>query len=125
MSKAFAMADDILLTAARGISEMMTETGYVQVDFRDVQSVMKKSGVALMGVGIAEGENRAIEAIQLATTSKLLNDNDISATKNILLYFLSSEENEIRMEEIDTITTYLGTVTNDSVDYIWGMGIDN
>lgn len=125
MSRAFAMADDILLTAARGISEMMTGTGHVHVDFRDVQSVMQNSGVALMGVGIAEGENRAIEAIQSATTSKLLNDNDISATKNILLYFLSSEENEIRMEEIDTITTYLETITNDDVDYIWGMGIDN
>ena len=125
MSRAFAMADDILLTAARGISEMMTGTGHVHVDFRDVQSVMQNSGVALMGVGTAEGENRAIEAIQSATTSKLLNDNDISATKNILLYFLSSEENEIRMEEIDTITTYLETITNDDVDYIWGMGIDN
>lgn len=125
MSRAFAMADDILLTAARGISEMMTGTGHVHVDFRDVQSVMQNSGVALMGVGIAEGENRAMEAIQSATTSKLLNDNDISATKNILLYFLSSEENEIRMEEIDTITTYLETITNDDVDYIWGMGIDN
>jgi cell division protein FtsZ len=125
MSKAFAMADDILLTAAKGISEMMTGTGRVHVDFRDVQSVMKNSGVALMGTGIAEGENRAMEAIQAATTSKLLNDNDISSTKKILLYFLSSEENETRMEEIDTITTYLEEVTNDEVEYIWGMGIDD
>ncbi|MBR5253981.1 MAG: cell division protein FtsZ [Bacteroidales bacterium] len=125
MSKAFAMADDILLTAAKGISEMMTGTGRVLVDFRDVQSVMKNSGVALMGTGIAEGENRALEAIQAATTSKLLNDNDISTTKQILLYFVSSEEHETRMDEIDTITSYLAEVTNFEVDYIWGMGIDN
>lgn len=125
MSRAFAMADDILLTAAKGISEMMTDRGYVHVDFRDVQNVMQNSGVALMGTGVAEGENRAIEAIQLATTSKLLNDNDITATKNVLLYFLSSSENEIRMEEIETITTYLEQATNEDVDCIWGMGIDD
>jgi cell division protein FtsZ len=125
MTKAFSMADDILLTAAKGISEMMTGAGRVHVDFRDVQSVMQNSGVALMGTGIAEGDNRAMEAIQLATTSKLLNDNDISSTKQILLYFLSSEEHETRMEEIDTITTYLEEITNDDVEYIWGMGIDN
>jgi cell division protein FtsZ len=125
MTKAFSMADDILLTAAKGISEMMTGIGRVHVDFRDVQSVMQNSGVALMGTGIAEGENRALEAIQAATTSKLLNDNDISATKQILLYFVSSEENEVRMEEIDTITSYLEEVTNNEVDYIWGTGIDD
>lgn len=125
MTNAFTIADDILLTAAKGISEMMTSKGRVHVDFQDVRSVMRNSGVALMGTGIAEGENRAMEAIQAATTSKLLNDNDITATKNILLYFLSSENNEIRMEEIDTITTYLEEITNDEVDYIWGMGIDN
>ncbi len=125
MTKAFSMADDILLTAAKGISEMMTGIGRVHVDFRDVQSVMQNSGVALMGIGIAEGENRALEAIQAATTSKLLNDNDISATKQILLYFVSSEENEVRMEEIDTITSYLEEVTNNEVDYIWGTGIDD
>lgn len=127
MNRAFAMADDILLTAAKGISEMMTVTGRVQVDFRDVQSVMKNSGVALMGTGVSEGENRALEAIRLATTSKLLNDNDISETKNILLYILSSskEEYAIRVEEIDIITSYLEQATNSEVDYIWGMGTDD
>lgn len=125
MKKAFAIADDILLTAAKGISEMMTKSDTVRVDFRDVKSVMERSGVALMGTGIAEGENRAMEAIQAATTSKLLNDNDISATKKALLYFQSSEEHEIRMEEIDTITQYLEQITNTEVDLIWGTGTDN
>ena len=125
MKRAFAIADDILLTAAKGISEMMTKSDTVRVDFRDVKSVMEKSGVALMGTGVAEGENRAMEAIQAATTSKLLNDNDISATKKALLYFQSSEEHEIRMEEIDTITQYLEQITNTEVDLIWGTGTDN
>ena len=118
MDNAFTMADDILLTAAKGISEMMTVTGRTRVDFRDVQSVMQKSGVALMGTGVAEGENRALEAIQAATTSKLLNDDDISKTKNILLYFLSSETNQLRMEEMDIIVNYIQQATNPDVDYI-------
>ena len=125
MDNAFTMADDILLTAAKGISEMMTVTGRTRVDFRDVQSVMQKSGVALMGTGVAEGENRALEAIQAATTSKLLNDDDISKTKNILLYFLSSESNQLRMEEMDIIVNYIQQATNPDVDYIWGTGVDN
>ena len=125
MDNAFTMADDILLTAAKGISEMMTVTGRTRVDFRDVQSVMQKSGVALMGTGVAEGENRALEAIQAATTSKLLNDDDISKTKNILLYFLSSETNQLRMEEMDIIVNYIQQATNPDVDYIWGTGVDN
>lgn len=121
LSAAFAQADDVLLTAVKGISEIITNVGLVQVDFRDVQSVMKNSGVALMGMGIAEGENRAMEAIKAATTSELLNDNDISKTKNVLLTFTCSHEHEITMDEIEVITDYIADQTNEDVDTIWGI----
>lgn len=125
ISEAFALADDVLYTAVKGISEIITTVGYIQVDYRDVQSVMKDSGVALMGMGVASGENRALEAVKAATTSDLLNDNDISQTKNMLMTFACSKANEISMDEIETITDYIADQTNDEVDIIWGISYDD
>ncbi|MBR1626354.1 MAG: cell division protein FtsZ [Bacteroidales bacterium] len=127
MSNAFALADDVLLTAAKGISEIMTANAYIHVDFRDVQSVMQHSGVALMGSGIGEGEDRAYEAIKAATTSDLLNDNDLKQTKNILLYvsFSSDEKFQLQMDELETITNYIEELTSPDVDKIWGYGYDD
>ena len=82
---AFAKADDILATAAKGIAEVIEITGAINVDFNDVNTVMKNSGVAIMGNGIAEGENRAIKAVEKALESPLLNDNDISGAEYVLL----------------------------------------
>ncbi len=121
--EAFSLADDVLFTAVKGISEIMTNTGYVQVDFRDVQSVMKNSGVALMGLGVAEGENRALEAIKAATASDLLNDNDISQTKDVLLT-ISCSEKDFTMEELEVITDYLEEQTNKDINTIWGVTFD-
>ncbi len=123
LKDAFSMADDVLFTAVKGISEIMTNTGYIQVDFRDVQSVMKNSGVALMGFGMAEGENRALEAIKAATASDLLNDNDISKTKDILLT-ISSSESTFELDELDAITEYLRDQTSDEINMIWGITYD-
>ncbi|MBR1769662.1 MAG: cell division protein FtsZ [Bacteroidales bacterium] len=127
MRRSFALADDILLTAARGISEIMTANAYIHVDFKDVQSVMRNSGVALMGSGEGEGEDRAYKAIVAATTCDLLNDNDLSMTKNVLLYIScsDSEDYEIDNEEIEIITEHIRTITNPEVDVIWGYGYDN
>lgn len=125
VSEAFAKADNVLLTAAKGIAEIITVEGYVAVDFRDVNTVMANSGTALMGAGIAKGENRAIEAIELASTSVLLNDNDISGAKNILLYFSYGLENEITMDEIEVVTNYINDLTGGETDIIWGMGPDD
>ena len=77
ISEAFSKADDILATAARGIAEIITVPGYINVDFKDVNTVMKNSGVSIMGYAEAAGENRAKEAIELAINSPLLEDNDI------------------------------------------------
>jgi len=85
VSAAFAKADDVLTTAVKGIAEIITVTGYINVDFADVETVMKNSGVALMGMGVAKGENRAIKALENALSSPLLNSNDITGAKSILL----------------------------------------
>ncbi|MBQ9255056.1 MAG: cell division protein FtsZ [Bacteroidales bacterium] len=127
MSEAFATLDDILLTAVKGISEIMTSSAYMQVDFRDVQSVMKKQGVALMGSGIGEGEERARQAVTAALNNDLLNDDDISKTKNVLYYVTCSSkpEHELTTEELDDISSCIEEKINADVDVIWGYGYDD
>ncbi len=124
LSKAFAEADNILLSAAKGIAEIITVKAYVNIDFKDVNTVMKNSGVAILGTGIAEGKDRATKAIDMALTSPLLNDNDITGTNNILLY-LSSGEKELSMDEITDITEYIINKAGSDVEIIWGAGSDS
>ncbi len=123
LSAAFGHADDILTTAAKGIAEIITVTGYINVDFEDVKTVMKDSGVAIMGSGIASGSDRAIKAIEMALNSPLLNDNNIEGANNLLLY-ISSGKDEITMDEVSTITDYIQEMTKNSAEVIWGNGID-
>ncbi len=128
MRASFALADDVLLTAAKGVSEMMTaEDSYIHVDFKDVQSVMRHSGVALMGNGVGEGEDRAYKAVQAAATCDLLNNNDLSKTDNVLMYISCSSEPEyeINNEEIEIITDHIQEITNRDVNIIWGYGYDD
>lgn len=89
VSAAFAKADDILATAVKGIAEIITVAGYINVDFADVETVMKDSGVAIMGMGMASGEDRALTAIENALASPLLNSNDITGAKSILVNIAS------------------------------------
>ncbi|MBR4739002.1 MAG: cell division protein FtsZ [Bacteroidales bacterium] len=124
ISEAFGMADDVLLTAAKGIAEIITENAYVNRDFQDVNTVMEHSGTALMGTGSGRGENRAHEAIEAATTSVLLDDSDINGAKNVLLYFTYSTEHEMTMDEQAEITDYVLDKTNGTADIIWGAGPD-
>jgi cell division protein FtsZ len=123
LSEAFSKADDILTTAAKGIAEIITVTGYINVDFEDVKTVMKDSGVAIMGSGIAEGENRAHQAVEMALTSPLLNDNNIEGASNILLYIASGDE-EISMDEVTEITDYIQEKAGSTAEIIWGNGTD-
>lgn len=123
LSDAFTRADTVLTTAAKGIAEIITVHGYINVDFADVQTVMTNSGVAIMGSAIAEGENRALDAIQQALNSPLLNNNDIRGAKNILLNITSGNE-EITMDEVGVITDFVtNAVAKDSL-MIWGTGND-
>lgn len=121
--EAFGRADNILTNAARGIAEIITVTGYVNVDFEDVKTVMKNSGVAIMGTGIAGGENRALEAVEQALSSPLLNDNHIIGASNILLYISTGNE-EIEMDEVTEITDYIQGEAGMSAEIIWGIGRD-
>jgi cell division protein FtsZ len=123
LSAAFSHADDVLATAAKGIAEIITVTGYINVDFEDVKTVMKDSGVAIMGSGIAQGENRAVKAIEMALNSPLLNDNNIEGSNNLLLYITSGKE-EITMDEVSEITDYIQDKTKNTAEVIWGNGID-
>ena len=122
-SEAFSYADNILATGAKGIAEIITVSGYINVDFADVETVLSNSGVALMGTGIADGEDRAVKAVQQALTSPLLNDNDIQGTENILLN-ITSGTNEITMDEIGEIADYVNSEVGSSPNIIWGTGMD-
>ncbi len=123
LSEAFGKADDILTTAAKGIAEIITVPGYINVDFEDVKTVMKDSGVAIMGTGVAEGPNRARTAVESALNSPLLNDNNIKGASNILLY-ISSGSDEISMDEVSEITEYIQTESGNSAEIIWGNGTE-
>ena len=123
IGNAFSQADDVLAMAAKGIAEVISVTGNINVDFNDVNTVMKNSGVAIMGSASAGGENRAIEAVQHALSSPLLNDNDISGAKYVLLN-ITYGDNEVLMDEITAITDFIQDEAGSTADVIWGHGFD-
>ncbi len=123
LSNAFSKADDVLSIAAKGIAEIITVHGYINVDFADVETVMKDSGVSVMGSSFASGENRALVAIQQALESPLLNSNDIRGAKNILLNITSGVD-EITMDEVGEVTDYVQDIVGTSASIIWGTGND-
>ncbi len=118
-SEAFAQADNILTMAAKGIAEVITVSGMINVDFEDVNTVMRESGVSIMGTAEMEGEDRAIRAIEAALNSPLLEDNNIQGAKNILLN-ITSGNNEVTMDEISEITSYITQEVGTSTNIIWG-----
>ncbi len=124
LGNAFAQADDVLAIAAKGIAEVISVTGMVNVDFNDVSTVMRNSGVAIMGSAVAEGENRAIEAVRTSLASPLLNDNDIQGAKYVLLNITYGSK-EILMDEIGEITDYIQDEAGATADVIWGHGHDD
>jgi cell division protein FtsZ len=119
MSSAFGQADDILTTAAKGIAEIITLPGYINVDFKDVRTVMKDSGVCIMGSCTADGDNRALKAVEGALASPLLKDNEIEGARYILLN-ITSGENEVTMDEVTVITDYIQEEAGLAADLIWG-----
>jgi len=123
ISEAFSRADNVLATAAKGIAEIITVPGYVNVDFADVETVMRKSGLAIMGTGVAVGENRAEDAVESALNSPLLNNNNIRGARNILLN-ITSGDNEVTMDEVGLITDIVQNKAGFDADLIWGNGKD-
>ncbi|NLJ42588.1 MAG: cell division protein FtsZ [Bacteroidales bacterium] len=125
VSTAFAKADDILTTAVKGIAEIITVAGYINVDFADVETVMKDSGVAVMGMGLASGEGRAVKAIENALASPLLNSNDITGAKSILVNISSGTgNNELTMDELGEITDYMYETASEDALIIRGLSQD-
>ena len=122
-SQAFKMADNIVSTAVKGVAEIITVHGNVNIDYTDVETVMQKSEVFIMGTGFATGEGRAMDAVNAALESPLLDSNDIFGTRNILLNIISGSE-EIRIGEIGEIIESLQEKAGQDADIIWGNGYD-
>ena len=123
--EAFPKADDVLSIAAKGIAEIITRPGFINVDFADVKMVMKDSGVAIMGTGIARGEQRALRAVEMALTSPLLNDSDVSGAKNVLVNITSSgKANGVTMSELEQIMQYVQEKTGDIENCKRGVVLD-
>ena len=124
LKQAFSHADEVLCTAAKGIAEVITLTGTVNVDMNDVRTVMKDSGVAIMGSGRANGEGRARRAVQSALESPLLNDNDIEGA-NFILLNITHGSSELLMDEISEITDHIQEQAGMNAEVIWGYGQDD
>lgn len=122
--EAFQKADNILTVAAKGIAEVIAETGLINVDFNDVNTVLRNSGRALMGSAMASGEFRAIEAVKGAMNSPLLNDHDIHGASYVLLNITYGSE-EILMDEIIEITDFIQDAAGEGAEVIWGYGYDS
>jgi cell division protein FtsZ len=123
VKQAFGKADDVLTIAAKGIAELISVHGDINVDMNDVITVMKDSGVAIMGTGIAEGPDRANIAVKEALDSPLLNENDITGASDVLLNITYGKE-DVTMDEITEITDYIQNAAGDSANVIWGYGRD-
>lgn len=123
LSKAFAMADDVLAMATKSIADVIMMPGYINVDLRDVCTVMRDKGVALIGNGVGDGENRAIEAVKAALYSPLLRDQDIKGAAYVLIH-IQYGPNEVTIQEHDDITDYVLSQVGQMTNVIWGTGYD-
>jgi len=121
--QAFRKADNIVATAVKGLAEIITVHGNINIDFTDVFTVMSDSKVFIMGTGLSNGEGRAMDAVLKALESPLLDSNDIIGTKNILLNIISGKQ-EITIGEIGEIIEFLQDKAGQEADIIWGNGYD-
>ena len=120
---AFAKADDTLTIAAKGIAEIITVHGHINLDFADVKTILKDGGVAIMSSGRGEGENRVEDAIVNALHSPLLNNNDVFDAKKILFNIYSSEEEPLIVEEMEAVANFMKRF-GPEIEVIWGTAID-
>ncbi|MEN6375027.1 MAG: cell division protein FtsZ [Smithella sp.] len=120
--EAFKKADDILYQAVKGISDLIIIPGLINLDFADVKNVMSNMGMALMGTGIASGENRAVEAAQRAISSPLLEDNTIQGAHGILLNITGGPD--ISLYEINEASSLIQAEAHEDANIIFGTVID-
>ena len=123
LTEAFGYADNVVTTAAKGISDIITNPLHINTDFADINTVLKDSGVAIMGSALASGENRALRAIELALNSPLLNDNNIVGARYVLLN-ITCGTSEITMDELGEINDYVQEAAGQTAEIIQGYGID-
>jgi cell division protein FtsZ len=123
VTEAFGHADDILATAAKGIADIITTTLQINTDINDVKTVMKDSGVAIMGSAQAEGDSRALRAVEQAMSSPLLNDSNIKGARYVLVNVTCGED-EITMDELGEITDYIQDEAGMTAEVIKGYGVD-
>ena len=119
----FKKADEVLLNSVKGITDLIFMPGYVNLDFADVSSVMSKSGMALMGIGIANGENRALEAAERAIQHPLLEDMSISGAKGVLMNITSTRD--ITLEEMTEASDRIYKEVGDDAEIFWGQIFDD
>ncbi|MCA9752396.1 MAG: cell division protein FtsZ, partial [Gemmatimonadetes bacterium] len=122
LSEAFRLADDVLLQATRGISDLISVPGLVNLDFADVRSVMSKMGDALMGTGIGEGENRAADAARQAVTSPLLEEVSISGAKGVLVNITGGDD--LTLTDVNDATSIIYDAAGDDANLFFGAVID-
>ncbi len=122
LMQAFKTADDILYRATKGISDLITNTGYINVDFADIKKVMSNAGDAIMGMGIGTGANRGEEAVRQAISSPLLEETNIEGASGILLNFTCPMD--VTMEEVELISGLITKVAGRDADVIWGYVVD-
>ena len=122
MKEAFQMADEVLLQAVKGVSDLINYEGIVNVDFADVRTTMKDKGVALMGVGVASGENKTVEAAHLAISSPLLDEVSIAGAQSVLINITGADD--LTMYEINEASSLIQEEAHEDVNVIWGWVVD-
>jgi cell division protein FtsZ len=120
--EAFKKADEVLYHAAKGISDIIVGHGIINLDFADVRTVMSETGMALMGTGVASGENRSVEAAQRAISSPLLEDITIEGARGLLINITGGEN--MTLSEINEATTLVQKEAHEDANVIWGMVVD-
>ena len=118
----FRKADDVLLQAVRGISDLITVHGLINLDFADVRTIMSEMGMAMMGAAIAEGENRAVEAAQRAISSPLLDDISIQGARGVLINITGG--GDLSLHEVNEAATLIQEEAHEDANIIFGAVID-
>src|SRR3989441_5085177 len=118
----FKKADDVLLQAVRGISDLITVHGLINLDFADVRTIMSEMGMAMMGAAIAQGENRAVEAAQKAISSPLLEDVSIQGARGVLINITGGPD--LSLHEVNEAATLIQEEADDDANIIFGAVID-
>lgn len=124
MKKAFEEADQVLCNAAKGIAEIITTEGYINVDFADVCTIMRDGGKALMGTAVAEGENRALQAVEAAINSPLLDNIDMEGARAVIVNITASEDS-LRMDETTEVVEHVQAAAGNEANIIYGIVYDD